>query len=147
MSRNKYVAPKSTLTRRDLIGGAASAIAAFGLPGLLSAQTTDQQSDTDQYKGVFPMQATSDNNVPLKKAKRIALEEHFVINEPEHIDRWLTLIPNIPLAAREKILPILADTGDRRLEAMSKANIDVAVLSNVGTVQGVLDPTTRSLLW
>jgi hypothetical protein len=24
---------------------------------------------------------------------------------------------------------------------MSKANIDIAVLSNVGTVQGILDPT------
>ena len=87
------------------------------------------------------MQATSDNGPTLTKTERIALEEHFVINEPEHIDRWLTLIPNIPQAAREKILPILADTGDRRLEAMSKAHIDVAVLSNVGTVQGILDPT------
>jgi 2,3-dihydroxybenzoate decarboxylase len=141
MSRNKYVAPKSTLTRRDLIGGAASAIVAVGLPGLIASQTADQQGDTDQHKGVFPMEATSNDSGPLKKAKRIALEEHFVINEPEHIDRWLTLILNVPPAAREKILPILADTGDKRLEAMSKANIDVAVLSNVGTVQGTLDPT------
>ncbi len=73
--------------------------------------------------------------------KKIALEEHFVLNKPEHIDRWLTMIPNIPAAGREKILPLLSDTGDRRLEAMSKANIDMAVLSNVGTVQGILDPT------
>jgi len=85
------------------------------------------------------MQSTGDYTIPQKQVKRVALEEHFVINQPDHIDRWLALIPNIPRAAREKILPVLADTGDRRLEAMSKANIDVAVLSNVGTVQGVLD--------
>jgi 2,3-dihydroxybenzoate decarboxylase len=87
------------------------------------------------------MQATSDNSITGQPLKRIALEEHFVLNEPEHIDRWLTLIPTIPPAAREKILSILVDTGERRLEAMSKANVDIAVLSNVGTVQGILDPT------
>ena len=85
------------------------------------------------------MQATS--KVAQKSVNKIALEEHFLIDNAEHIDRWVTLIPKIPPAAREKMLPVLADTGDRRLEAMSKANIDIAVLSNVGTVQGVLDAT------
>src|ERR1700734_276656 len=62
------------------------------------------------HTGAISMQATSDNSITGKPLKRIALEEHFVLNEPEHIDRWLTLIPNIPPAAREKILSILVDT-------------------------------------
>ena len=53
---------------------------------------------------------------------RIALEEHFVMNEPEHIDRWRSV-------------------GEARLEAMAKAVIDMAVLSDAGIVQNVLDPT------
>ncbi len=73
--------------------------------------------------------------------RRIALEEHFVLNEPTHIERWLTLIPNVPRAMTDKLLSALSDVGERRLEAMSAAGIDLAVLSNVGSVQGVLDPT------
>ncbi len=73
--------------------------------------------------------------------QRIALEEHFVLGDPEHVERWLTLIPGVSKAVLDRIQPILSDVGERRLEAMSKANIDFAVLSNVGSVQGVLDPS------
>lgn len=73
--------------------------------------------------------------------KRIALEEHFLLNDPAHIERWATLLPDAPRSVLEKILPTLSDVGERRLEAMTAAGIDMAVLSNVGTVQGMLDPT------
>ena len=73
--------------------------------------------------------------------RRIALEEHFVLNDPAHIERWLTLIPDVPRAITDKLLAVLSDVGERRLEAMSAAGIDLAVLSNVASVQGILDPT------
>ena len=72
---------------------------------------------------------------------RIALEEHFVMNEPEHIDRWRSLIPTVPASITDKILEPLVDLGEHRLEAMAKAGIDTAVLSDAGIVQNVLDPT------
>jgi 2,3-dihydroxybenzoate decarboxylase len=73
--------------------------------------------------------------------RRIALEEHFVMSDPVHIDRWRSMVTMIPEPFIEKILPALTDVGDGRLEAMSHAGIDMAVLSNGGSVQGVLDPT------
>ena len=73
--------------------------------------------------------------------RHIALEEHFVINDPMHVERWLTLIPDVPRSVTDKLLSVLSDVGDRRLEAMSAAGIDMAVLSNVGSVQGTLGPT------
>ena len=73
--------------------------------------------------------------------RRIALEEHFVMNAPAHVERWRTLVPDVPAPVLEKILPVLSDVGERRLEAMSAAGIALAILSNVGSVQGVLDPT------
>ncbi len=73
--------------------------------------------------------------------RRIALEEHVVLDNPAHIERWLTLIPAVPKNITDKLRAALTDVGDQRLEAMSSAGIDFAVLSNVGTVQGVLDPT------
>ena len=72
---------------------------------------------------------------------RIALEEHFVMNEPEHIDRWKSLIPTVPSSITDKILKPLVDVGEARLDAMAKAGIDMAVLSDAGIVQNVLDPT------
>jgi hypothetical protein len=27
---------------------------------------------------------------------RIALEEHFLVDDPAHVDRWRTLLPEIP---------------------------------------------------
>ena len=82
--------------------------------------------------------SATQTNHPMK---RIALEEHFVINKPAHLERWVTLIPDAPRAALDKLHPLLTDVGEQRLEAMSAAGIDLAVLSNVGVVQGVLDPT------
>ena len=73
--------------------------------------------------------------------RRIALEEHVVLDDPAHVERWLTLIPTVPREITDKLRMALTDVGDRRLEAMALAGIDLAVLSNVGTVQGVLDPT------
>lgn len=71
--------------------------------------------------------------------KRIALEEHFVLNDPFHVERWTSLIPDVPRTVIEKLLPVLSDVGEQRLEAMSAAGIDLAVLSNISNVQGVLD--------
>ncbi|WP_419803697.1 amidohydrolase family protein [Terriglobus sp.] len=73
--------------------------------------------------------------------RRIALEEHFVMNEPEHIDRWKSLIPTAPKSVTDKILTSLVDVGEGRLKAMAQAGIDMAVLSDAGIVQNVLDPT------
>ena len=73
--------------------------------------------------------------------RRIALEEHFVIDEAEHVERWLSTATMIPQTVIDKILPVLSDVGDRRIEAMDKASVDLAVLSNVASVQGVLDAT------
>ena len=73
---------------------------------------------------------------------RIALEEHFVIDESAHVDRWLTLIPDVPKEIAAKIKTPLCDLGEGRIAAMAAAGIDLAVLSNVGTVQGSLDAAT-----
>ena len=70
-----------------------------------------------------------------------ALEEHFVMNDPLHIERWRSMAAIIPQPVIEKILPALTDVGEGRLEAMSRAGIEMAVLSNAGSVQGILDPT------
>ena len=77
---------------------------------------------------------------------RIALEEHFVIDDPVHLDRWLTLIPDVPKEIVAKIKTPLCDLGETRIAAMAAAEIDLAVLSNVGTVQGRLDATTAMRL-
>ena len=73
---------------------------------------------------------------------RIALEEHFVIDEPAHVDRWLTLVPTVPKDIIARIKGPLCDVGEARIAAMAEAHIDFAVLSNVGTVQGTLDAAT-----
>ena len=77
---------------------------------------------------------------------RIALEEHFVIDEPAHVERWLTLIPTVPKQITAKIKGPLCDFGEARIAAMAEAKIDFAVLSNVATVQGALDPATAMTL-
>ena len=77
---------------------------------------------------------------------RIALEEHFVIDQPTHVDRWLTLIPTAPKDITAKIKRPLCDLGEARIAAMAAANIDFAVLSNVATVQGALDAATALTL-
>jgi 2,3-dihydroxybenzoate decarboxylase len=69
----------------------------------------------------------------------IALEEHFVIDAPAHVERWRTLVPQIPENRIAKIKQSLCNIGEERIAAMAEAGIDFAVLSNVGTVQGHLD--------
>jgi len=70
---------------------------------------------------------------------RIALEEHFVIDDPAHVERWRTLVPWIPENQISKIKQPLSDVGEERIAAMAQAGIDFAVLSNVATVQGQLN--------
>ena len=60
--------------------------------------------------------------------RRIALEEHFIMNEPEHIDRWRSLVPGVPTSITDKILKPLIDVGEGRLEAMSRAGVDLAIV-------------------
>lgn len=72
---------------------------------------------------------------------RIALEEHFVLDDPAHWKRSLVLAPNVPRDALDKLRPSLTDIGEGRLEKMAEAGVDFAVLSNIGTVQGILDAT------
>jgi 2,3-dihydroxybenzoate decarboxylase len=73
---------------------------------------------------------------------RIALEEHFIIDEPTHVERWRTLVPLIPEDKLSKIKQPLCDLGEGRVAAMAEAGIDFAVLSNVATVQGHLEART-----
>ena len=77
---------------------------------------------------------------------RIALEEHFIIDEPAHVERWLSLIPTVPEEITAKIKRPLSDIGEARIAAMAAADIDFAVLSNVASVQGALDAATAMTL-
>ena len=72
---------------------------------------------------------------------KIALEEHVLLDREDHIDRWRTVVPMIPEQFQQRIIPQLTDTS-RRLELMDQSGIDLAVLSNAGTVQGFLEPQT-----
>jgi 2,3-dihydroxybenzoate decarboxylase len=71
--------------------------------------------------------------------RKIALEEHMVLDREDHIDRWRTLVPMIPRQFQQRIIPQLTDTS-HRLEVMDQAGIDLAVLSSGASVQGSLDP-------
>jgi hypothetical protein len=53
------------------------------------------------------MRITSNHSMPGKSVRRIALEEHFVLNEPEHIDRWLTVIPTFRQRHGKRFYPFL----------------------------------------
>jgi hypothetical protein len=75
---------------------------------------------------------------------KIALEEHAVLDQEDHIDRWRTLVPMIPEQFQQRLIAQLTDTS-RRLEVMDKAEIDLAVLSNAAVVQGFLDQPTRRM--
>jgi 2,3-dihydroxybenzoate decarboxylase len=70
---------------------------------------------------------------------KIAIEEHVLLDREDHIDRWRTLVPMIPEQFQQRLIPQLTDTS-RRLELMDRGEIDLAVLSNAGTVQGFLEP-------
>ena len=99
--------------------------------GLLAGGTPDHAQEP----------ASPPSNLSGSRMRRIALEEHFLMDKPEHVDRWRSLIPGVPTTITDKILRPLVDVGDARLEAMSKAGIDLAILSDAGIVQNVLDPT------
>jgi 2,3-dihydroxybenzoate decarboxylase len=71
---------------------------------------------------------------------KIALEEHMVLDREDHLDRWRTLVPMIPEQFLQRILPPLTDTSSRRLELMDQGEVDLAVLSNVASVQGFPEP-------
>jgi 2,3-dihydroxybenzoate decarboxylase len=71
--------------------------------------------------------------------RKIALEEHVVLDREDHIDRWRTMVPMIPERFQQRLLAQLIDTS-RRLELMDQGEIDLAVLSNAAVVQGFLDP-------
>jgi 2,3-dihydroxybenzoate decarboxylase len=70
---------------------------------------------------------------------KIALEEHVLLDREDHIDRWRTLVPMIPEKFLPPLVARLTDTS-RRLELMDESGIDLAVLSNVGVVQGFVEP-------
>jgi 2,3-dihydroxybenzoate decarboxylase len=77
---------------------------------------------------------------------RIALEEHFVMDDPVHVERWRTLVPQIPEKAIARIKQPLCDIGEDRIGLMSQAGIDFAVLSNAASVQGQVDAPTAMKL-
>jgi 2,3-dihydroxybenzoate decarboxylase len=71
--------------------------------------------------------------------EKIALEEHFVLDQPEHVERWLASMPTAAPEALSAILPPLHDLGNGRLEIMDRTGIELAVLSSAAIVQGVTD--------
>ncbi len=77
---------------------------------------------------------------------RVVLEEHFIIDEPAHVERWLSLTPTVPKEITAKIKRPLCDIGEARIAAMAEAEIEFAVLSNVASVQGALDAATAMTL-
>lgn len=74
---------------------------------------------------------------------KVALEEHFIVDSAEHRERWMALLGSMmmPSAARERIARSLVELGEPRLELMDRCGVELAVLSSVAIVQGVLDPT------
>ncbi|HTU08893.1 MAG TPA: amidohydrolase family protein [Trebonia sp.] len=70
---------------------------------------------------------------------KIAIEEHWVLNQEDHIDRWRTLVPMIPEQFQQRLITQLTDTS-HRLEVMDQGEIDLAVLSNGAVVQGSVEP-------
>jgi 2,3-dihydroxybenzoate decarboxylase len=70
---------------------------------------------------------------------KIALEEHFLCDSPEHFELWRSLVPGIPEQALVPMRDKLTDLGAGRLEEMDRAGIELAVLSSVASVQGTQD--------
>ena len=102
------------------------------------------QQQREAVDTTSPMPSQTGHNMtvpePAGAAVRIALEEHTLLARPDHIERWRSLVPMIPAAIQDELIPRLADTSGRRLEEMDKGGVDLAVLSNVGSVQGDVDP-------
>ena len=73
----------------------------------------------------------------------IALEEHAPVDSPEHVERWVSMVGTVPPTLRDETVGQLTDLHGRRLEVMDAAGIDLAVLSDAGSVQGLPDDATR----
>jgi hypothetical protein len=56
---------------------------------------------------------------------RIALEEHFVIDDPAHVERWRGQVPFIPEGKLAKIKQTLSNLGEQRIAAMAEAGVDL----------------------
>jgi len=72
---------------------------------------------------------------------KIAIEEHYVLDKEDHIDRWRTIVQMIPEQFQQRLITQLTDTS-HRLELMDQGEIDLAVLSNAAVVQGSVEPQT-----
>jgi 2,3-dihydroxybenzoate decarboxylase len=62
--------------------------------------------------------------------RKIALEEHVMF--PDFVDYLAETKQNIPPSLFDKVVPILSDFGDRRLEVMDQNGVDYVVLSIAG---------------
>jgi len=68
---------------------------------------------------------------------KIALEEHFLVDQPGHFERWLDLLPSgVPATLTGPMGAKLTDVSDERLQTMDAAGVGVAVLSSAASVQG-----------
>ena len=68
------------LTRRQMIGGTASALAALTVVASMKAEASEPQQGSAQLQSGRPateMKFTGEYNIPPKPVKKIALEEHF----------------------------------------------------------------------
>lgn len=70
---------------------------------------------------------------------KIALEEHYII--PECIPYWRATVPNLSDELAQRMLAPMLELGERRIEAMDRAGIEVAVLSLAGSVLREADTT------
>jgi 2,3-dihydroxybenzoate decarboxylase len=62
--------------------------------------------------------------------KKIALEEHFLT--PALVPHMRAAMPNVPPGGAEALTNLMLDFGERRLQAMDAAGVDIAVLSISG---------------
>ncbi|MGU3494797.1 amidohydrolase family protein [Xanthobacteraceae bacterium A53D] len=70
---------------------------------------------------------------------KIALEEHFLT--PALVPHMRAAMPNVPPGGAEALTDLMLDFGERRLQAMDTAGVDIAVLSISGPgVQAEPDP-------
>ena len=75
--------------------------------------------------------------------RRVTLEKHFVTDKPSHINRRLIRIPDVSRPVIDRFRPVITDTIERHLEGLSAAGVNLAIVPNVGTVQGISDHPRR----
>jgi 2,3-dihydroxybenzoate decarboxylase len=102
------------LKRRDLLKGAALAVAGTASSKLLNAR----EGAADSPSG------------PGRAIGKVALEEHFLI--PDFLDYFSETYPNISPDIRKFGTGVLQDLGDRRIETMDQNGIGFVVLSIAG---------------